>query len=72
MTESWRGLITNSVGHLISFSLPTHTHIFGNHSNGYGHLKTADVQSFVDCRKLLLRRLETWKWFSELGEDYDF
>jgi hypothetical protein len=49
--ESWRGLFTDYVDQLTSFHVPTCTHIFGNHSNGYGHLKTADMRSFVDCRK---------------------
>jgi hypothetical protein len=35
----------DSIGHLISYPIPTHTHISGNNSNGYGHLKIADVQS---------------------------
>jgi hypothetical protein len=49
--ESWRGLFIDYVDHLTSFQAPTYTHIFGNHRNGYGHLKTADVRSFADCRK---------------------
>jgi hypothetical protein len=28
--------------------MDTHTHIFGNRNNGYGHLKTADVRSSAD------------------------
>jgi hypothetical protein len=51
MSESWRDLITDSIDHLISFPVPTHTHVFSNHNNGYGHLKTADVRSFVDFQK---------------------
>jgi hypothetical protein len=39
MSESWRGLILDSVGHLLSFPTPTRTQIFGNNNNGYGHLK---------------------------------
>jgi hypothetical protein len=49
--ESWRGLITDSIDHLTSFLAPTHTHIFGSHSNCYSHLKTANMRSFTDCRK---------------------
>jgi hypothetical protein len=45
MSESWLGLITDSVGHLLSFSMPTHTHDFDKHTNGYGHSKTALVRS---------------------------
>jgi hypothetical protein len=29
----------DSTGNLLSFSMPTHTHDSGNHSNGYGHSK---------------------------------
>jgi hypothetical protein len=49
--ESWRGLFMDYADHLTRFPVPTHTHVFGNHSNGYGHLKTADVRIFTDCRK---------------------
>jgi hypothetical protein len=41
----------DSVGHLLSFLMPTHKHVSGNHNNGYGHLKTVDMQSSADCRK---------------------
>jgi hypothetical protein len=37
--ESWWGLFTDYIDHLTSFPALIHTHIFGNHSNGYGHLK---------------------------------
>jgi hypothetical protein len=37
---------------LLGFSMPTHTHNFGNYHNGYDHLKTADVWSSADCRKI--------------------
>jgi hypothetical protein len=45
MSKSWRGLITDSAAHLLRFSMPTHTHYFDNHSNGYGRSKTALVWS---------------------------
>jgi hypothetical protein len=45
MNESWRGWIMNSVAHLLSFSTPTQSHDFANHSNGYGRSKIALVQS---------------------------
>jgi hypothetical protein len=45
MSKSWRGLITDSAAHLLRFSMPTHTHDFDNHSNGYGRSKTALVWS---------------------------
>jgi hypothetical protein len=37
MSESWIGLITDSVTNLLNFSTPTHTHDFDNHSNGYSN-----------------------------------
>jgi hypothetical protein len=49
--ESWRGLITDSVGHLLILSTPTQSHNFTNHSNGYDCLSTAHVRSSVDCWK---------------------
>jgi hypothetical protein len=36
---------------LLSFSTPTQSHDSGKHSNGYGHLTTADMQRFMDCWK---------------------
>jgi hypothetical protein len=32
--------------------MPTHTHIFGNRSNSYGHLSTANVRSWkIDVKR---------------------
>jgi hypothetical protein len=45
MSESGRGLITDSVAYLPTSSTPTQTHDFGNQGNGYGRSKTALVQS---------------------------
>jgi hypothetical protein len=45
MSESWRGLIMDSIAHLLSLSMPTHRRDFGNYNNGYGHSKTALVRS---------------------------
>jgi hypothetical protein len=53
----------DSVGHLISFLMLTHTHVFGNHSNGYNHLKTTDMRSLVDCCKTEQSLVQTWSWF---------
>jgi hypothetical protein len=44
MRESWQWLFTNSIGHLLSFPTPTHTHIFGNHGSGYSHLNTVTCE----------------------------
>jgi hypothetical protein len=38
---------TKSRGKMLSFPTPTQTHIFDNHSNGYGRLITAHVRSSV-------------------------
>jgi hypothetical protein len=70
--ESWRGLFTDSIDHLTSFPALTNTHVFGNHSNGYGHLKTADVLSFADCRKTASSMVGNPETVSVFGEDYDF
>jgi hypothetical protein len=58
--ESWRELFTDSVGHLISFPSPSHTHFFGNHINGYSHSKTANMRSSADCRTTELSVVWTW------------
>jgi hypothetical protein len=34
MRKTWRGLLTNSIDHRLSFPTPTHMHIFGNHNSG--------------------------------------
>jgi hypothetical protein len=39
--KSCWGLNTDSVGHLLMFSTPTHTHVFDTHSHGYDHFSTA-------------------------------
>jgi hypothetical protein len=41
------GLNTVSVVNILSFLMPTQTHVFYNRSNGYGHLSTANVRSLV-------------------------
>jgi hypothetical protein len=43
--ESWQGLITDSVGHLLILSTPMQSQDFANHSDGYDHSKTALVWS---------------------------
>jgi hypothetical protein len=39
------------VANLLSFTMSTHTHDFGNQNNGYGHLMIANARSSADCRK---------------------
>jgi hypothetical protein len=63
MSESWRGMITDSVAHLLSFSMPTQSLDFTNHSNGYGHFNTATCRVQQIIVKLLLWRLEIRKRF---------
>jgi hypothetical protein len=46
MCETWRGLIKDFATNLLSLSTPTHTQDLNNHNDGYGHPKTALVQSF--------------------------
>jgi hypothetical protein len=62
----------DSVDHLSSFPASTHTHIFGNHSNGDGHLKTADVRSFMDCRKTASSTASKLGFDFGNDENYDF
>jgi hypothetical protein len=45
MSETWQGLIMDSASKLLSFSAPTQTHDFDNHSNDYSRSKTALVLS---------------------------
>jgi hypothetical protein len=51
MGETWKGLVMDSVANFLSFSTPTHTLDFDNHSGGYGHSKTTLVRSLADSRK---------------------
>jgi hypothetical protein len=46
MTEGQRGLNIDFARNSLSFSTHTHTHESDNHSNGYGHPKTAIMRSF--------------------------
>jgi hypothetical protein len=50
--------------HLLSFSTPTHTHHFDNHIDGYGHSKTALLQSFRGLPKI--------QFFNGFDHGYDF
>jgi hypothetical protein len=45
MGKTWRGLITDLVVNLLSFSMDTQTHDFGNHNNSYDRSKIALVRS---------------------------
>jgi hypothetical protein len=38
-----------SVDNMLSFLTPIYTHVFDNHSNGYDHFNTGNIQSSVDC-----------------------
>jgi hypothetical protein len=70
--ESWRGLFMHSIDHLTSFTAPTHTHVFSNHSNGYDHLKTANVRSFMDCRKTDSSTASKLGFDFGIDENFDF
>jgi hypothetical protein len=70
--ETWWGLFTDSIDHLLRFPTPTDTHVSGNHNNGYGHLKTADVRSSVDYRKTEPSMVQTWIWFQNRRGLYFF
>jgi hypothetical protein len=62
----------DSVDHLTSIPAPTHTHIFINHNNWYGHLKTADVRIFTDCCKTDSLMASKHGFDFEIDENYDF
>jgi hypothetical protein len=51
MSESWLGLITDSVAHLPIFSMLTHTHVSDNRSKSYSRLSTAHVRSSMGRTK---------------------
>jgi hypothetical protein len=55
-----------------SFSTPTHTHDFDNHSNGYDYLKDSTHSELADCRKTASSMVGNPEMVLELGEDYDF
>jgi hypothetical protein len=57
---------------LFSFSTPTHTHDFNNHSNGYGCLKYSAHAELADCWKTTSSIVRNPKTVSKLDEDYDF
>jgi hypothetical protein len=56
----------------MSIPMPTHTHVFGSHRNGYGHLKTADVRSLVDRRKSDSSTASKLGFNFGIDENYDF
>jgi hypothetical protein len=56
---------------LLSFSTPTHTHNFDNHSNGYGCLYNARAE-LADCWKTTSSTVGNPETVSELDEDYNF
>jgi hypothetical protein len=70
--ESCRGLFTDSVDHLTSFPASTRTPVFGNDSNCYDHLKTADVRSFADCHKTASLMASKLGFEFRINENYDF
>jgi hypothetical protein len=49
MGETCCGQNTKSGGNKVSFVMPTQTHVFDKHSNGYGCLSTAHVRSLLGC-----------------------
>jgi hypothetical protein len=57
---------------LLIFPMPTHTHDFGNHSDGNGRTKTAFVRSSADCRKSNLSMGLSLGTVTDSGGIYDF
>jgi hypothetical protein len=72
MGETWRGLMTDFGGTMLSLSMPTHTQDFVNHSNGYGRLKTALMWSVSGSPKIgFVEWIDVGNSFGS-SEDYDF
>jgi hypothetical protein len=65
MDQDQCGLNTNFVANSLIFSIPTHTHESGNHSDIYGHPKAAIVRSFSGTagNRFPSNRLETQNGF---------
>jgi hypothetical protein len=73
MPEDQRGLITDFVDKLLSFSTPTHMHKSDSHSNGCGHPKTALLRSFSGQSEIgFVQQIRNSETVSEFGEDYNF
>jgi hypothetical protein len=72
MSESWLGLIMDSAVNLLSFSMPTHTHNFDNHNNGYGHSRTSLIWSVSESPEIdFFDGLKLGNGF-RIDEDYNF
>jgi hypothetical protein len=69
--ESWRGLITDNIGHWLILSTPTQSHDFVNHNNGYGCLRTAHMRSSVDCHKSDSSTVSKHGFDFRIDENYD-
>ncbi len=65
-------MITDFVASLLRFSMPTHTHNFDNHRNGYGCLKNTARAELADYRKTASSMIWDSKMVSEHGKYYDF
>jgi hypothetical protein len=71
-SKSWRGLNTDFAASLLSFLMPTHTHDFNNHSNGYGCLKYSAHAELADCRKSDSSTALKLGFEFRINENYDF
>jgi hypothetical protein len=72
MHESWQHLFTDSADNFLSFPMPTHTNDFGNHNDGYGHLKTAFARSSADSQKSQSSIGLSFDMVPDSGEIYNF
>jgi hypothetical protein len=61
-----------SVFHLISLLTPTHTHVFSNHHDSYGYLKTADERSSAARWKSDSSTASKLGFDFGIDENYDF
>jgi hypothetical protein len=58
-------------GNQLIFPTPNQTHVFDNHSNGYGHLSIAYVQSSAIAEKPISQRFGGLATVLN-GEDFNF
>jgi hypothetical protein len=68
MRETCWGLNTDSEGHLLCFSLPTHTHVSDTHSHSYGYFGTAMCRVSGLLENRFHGRVGAFGTFTESGE----
>jgi hypothetical protein len=72
MSEAWKGSFMDLAANLLGFSTPTHTHNFGNHSNGYGCSKTALMRRFSGLPEIRFFNGLKLRYSVRINENYNF